>query len=390
VRHHHLENGEKARLQAATESASGMCLSGLAGLYCYFLGLAHTWMDEGAIGIWLIPSEFMDVNYGKAIKQYLLNKVTLLRIHRFDPNDVQFADALVSSAIVCFRKNNPPKAHQVEFTFGGTLAKPQVSKSIYGNVLEREPKWTRFPLQEVRPENNGHTLGDFFSIKRGLATGDNSFFLLTSEQMAERELPPEFFRPILPSPRYLPDDEVDSDENGVPLVERQLFMLDSDMPEDYIREKYPKLAQYLDEGRLRNVNDRYLCRYRKPWYSQEHRPAAPIICTYIGRSDNKDRKTFRFIRNRSQATAANTYLMLYPKGELARKIDSDPAIADQIWEKLNQLPTEVLLSEGRVYGGGMHKLEPKELANVPADEIAELLDWRGNPQSMTETLPLPI
>jgi adenine-specific DNA-methyltransferase len=32
-----------------------------------------------------------------------------------------------------------------------------------------------------------------------------------------------------------------------------------------------------------------------------------------------------------------------------------------------------LLSEGKVYGGGMFKLEPKELANVDATAIAALI-----------------
>jgi hypothetical protein len=31
------------------------------------------------------------------------------------------------------------------------------------------------------------------------------------------------------------------------------------------------------------------------------------------------------------------------------------------------------LTEGRVYGGGLHKIEPKELAQVAVEEIAALL-----------------
>jgi len=37
------------------------------------------------------------------------------------------------------------------------------------------------------------------------------------------------------------------------------------------------------------------------------------------------------------------------------------------------ITTEDMIDEGRVYGGGMHKLEPRELAKVNATAIYNLL-----------------
>jgi adenine-specific DNA-methyltransferase len=196
VRHHHLQNGNKFRLQSRTCNASGMKLSGLAGLYCHFLGLAHAWMADGGVAGWLIPSEFMDVNYGLAVKLYLLERVTLLRIHRFDPNDVQFADALVSSAIVWFRNTPPPVDHRVLFTMGGTLLEPVVSRSISAGELGVELKWTRFPAADVRIRTTTPKLSAFFQIKRGIATGDNKFFIFSEEDVKTHALPIQELRHI--------------------------------------------------------------------------------------------------------------------------------------------------------------------------------------------------
>lgn len=373
VRHHHLQNGDKVRLKTLTYHASGMKLSGLGGLYCHFLGLSHAWMADNGIAGWLIPSEFMDVNYGQVMKHYLLSKVTLLHIHRFDPNVVQFGDALVSSAVVWFKKSPPPKNHAARFTFGGTLLAPALSRDVPTNDLAREHKWTRLPTANVRGERTVQTLSDFFQIKRGLATGDNRFFILDAENILSRGLPLELFRPILPSPRYLPDNEVLADENGLPLLRQRLFLLDTRLSEERISERFPALFAYLQDGKTRGIQKRYLCQHRMPWYAQENRPPAPIVCTYLGRSDTKSGRPFRFILNNSVATVANVYLAMYPTPILEQAMKADPTLLHRVWTVLNQMSPDRFFSEGRVYGGGLHKLEPSELASVEATEIANLI-----------------
>lgn len=379
VRHHHMAAAEKLRLQADVEKTAGVKLSGLTGLYGYFLLRSHDWLAAGALAGWLIPSEFMDVNYGLQIKQYLLQNVTLLRIHRFDPNHAQFADALVSSAVVWFKKEKPPKNYNVEFSYGGTLVEPEKIELISAEILRTTAKWTTFPKTTVVSKDKGSLrLSDFFKIKRGLVTGANKFFILTPRQIAKYDLPSEFLRPILPSPRYLPADEIETDEKGNPVLERQLFLLACSLPEDEVKSKYPSLWEYFQLGVRDGTHERYLCRHRWPWYAQEDRPASPLLCTYMGRKTSNG-KPFRFILNHSQATVPNVYLMLYPKPVVQQKIKDTPALLEKIWYALKEIPVEVLTGEGRVYGGGLHKIEPNELANVSADIILKNLPELSDP-----------
>lgn len=370
VRHHHISGSGKSQLQLKAERSCGVKINGLSGLYCYFMGLSHKWMREGAIAAWLVPSEFMDVNYGTQLKQYLLNKVTLLQIHRFDPEDVQFTDALVSSAVIFFRNELPQKTSNVLFSFGGKISEPRISRRVSVSELTKEKKWTRFPKAKKALRQSSVTLGDLFEIKRGLATGDNSFFILTRDQIENLGLPFECFTPVLPGTRYIPTDEIEADIDGNPIVDKQLFLLDTRLPEEEIRERYPNLKSYLDTGHHADkaVSNRYLCRSRRPWYSQENRPPAPIVCTYMGRG-REGKRPFRFILNHSQATACNVFLMIYPRPQIQKVIRENPEIIRAIWKFLNAVDPEKLIDHGRVYGGGLHKLEPKELRGFPADNL---------------------
>ena len=363
VRHHHLRGSDKSRIRDAAERASGVRLSGLAGLYCYFILLAHRWLAPGAVSAWLVPSEFFDVNYGAPLKQYLLDRVSLLRLHRFSAGDGQFADALVSSAVLIFRNAPPPAGHVARISSGGDLAQPRRAADIPIDALSRVRKWTALPDAAGEPESNALTIGRLFDVRRGIVTGGNSFFVLDREEAARWDIPREFLTPILPPPRDLAGDVVDADEDGLPKSDQQRFLIDCRLPRSTVQRSHPALWAYLSRGEP-SIADRYLCRSRTPWYRQERRPPAPLLCTYMGRSAN-GAGPFRFIRNRSRATIANVYLALYPRPRLRENMEADQSLIDDIWRHLARLDADAMIKQGRVYGGGLHKIEPTELARVP-------------------------
>jgi predicted RNA methylase len=373
VRHHHLSGEDKDRLKAKLSQSLRLEMSGLAGLYCYFLLLCHDWMEEQGLAIWLIPSEFMDVNYGSTVRSYLTEHVTLLHLHRFCPTDAQFTDALVSSVVVVFRKSPPPPDHSALFSFGGSIEAPETEALVVLEKLRESQKWTQFPANPSIFKTDGLKLGDIFSIKRGLATGSNGFFILTEAEVENWQIPRKFLKPILPGPRNLTKDIVESSPNGLPDVSPLLFLLDCDAPEGEIQQNWPRFYEYIQQGREQEIDIAYIASHRTPWYSQENRPPAPFLCTYMGRSRN-GKHPFRFIWNRSQATAHNVYLMLYPKGPLRDLLNEHPESAAQIFETLQNIGAERFISEGRVYGGGLHKVEPKELAKIPAGFLLEKLE----------------
>ncbi len=91
---------------------------------------------------------------------------------------------------------------------------------------------------------------------------------------------------------------------------------------------------------------------------------------------------FLFFWNQSRATAANVYLLLYPKGEMKAALAARPDLHPIVFSHLQSLTGEHLIKEGRVYGGGLHKMEPKELANLPADVFARIIQGRATAKQM--------
>ena len=363
VRHHDINAADKKRLQASVLAETGLRLSGLAGLYCHFLLLSVKWMKPGGIGVWLIPTEWMSVNYGSAIRTFLSEHVRLLRIHRFASEDVRFSDALVSSCVVWFRKE--PSAETALFTTGTDMSHPDDSVNVPIVSLRQASKWP--PIESVET-TSAPRLRDFFTIRRGIATGDNPFFIVPEEKAREKGFPRALLKPILPSPRHLKTDLVQSDADGIPTNVRRQFLLDCTGKD---KDQLPKsILAYLAGGE-QTTSIKKLCAGRTRWYDQEQRAPSPILCSYMGRGDGTGAPV-RFILNESAAIATNSFLMLYPKGALRRVFHESAENREAAWRCLLAIPSGEFRRAGRCYGGGLQKMEPRELGDLACPALA---DW---------------
>jgi hypothetical protein len=381
VRHHHLDRAAKQRLQQRVRETLGLEVSGLAGLYVHMLLLSHAWMAEGGVAAWLVPSEWMDVNYGSVVRTFLTEHVTPLRIHLFEAADVRFDDALVSSSVVFFRKAHPTHEARVLLTAGEELAAPRREASVALRELRAVGKWSpivRGLQAPRRTSGSAATLGDLFRIRRGLATGRNDFFIRPRTEWEALGIPDEVLRPILPASRSLAEPIIEAEADGYPRLARVLALLDIRLSESEVQARFPALWSYLESEAGQAAREGYLARSRKRWYAQEAREPAMFVCTYMGRGRG-GASPFRLFLNRSRAVATNVFLMLYPQGALAARLAADPAVQEVVLRLLTEIAAGGFQQHGRVYGGGLHKLEPKELAALPAAPILEALELAAEP-----------
>lgn len=362
MRYQQVPPAYKQKLQERVAVQMGMRINGQASLYVYFLLLSHGWMKKEAVAAWLIPSEFMETNYGAVIRQYLTQRVELIRIHRFSPDNVQFENALVSSAVVVFRNSLPIPDRTVMLSSGGSLLNPKHTENVTLSELRQESKWKIPRILHSISSSLPPRIGDLFTVHRGLATGANSFFIMERSIAAQRGIPDVALRPILPKARTLETDIIEREKDGYPRVSPQLCLLDCELSEEEIRATYPRLLDYLKTA-SETVLTSTLVQSRRPWYHQEQRHPASFLCTYMGRG-SENYAPLRFLWNKSDAVATNTYLMLYPRDALDRLITEQPDTLERVFALLKEISSQDLYSNGRIYGGGLRKIEPMEFLNV--------------------------
>lgn len=379
-RYEEIPKDYREEIHRIAKEQTGIDVASNAGLYVYHLLIMDKWLCNDAVAVWLLPSIFMQVKYGEAIRTYLLNNVQLIKIHIYNEEIEQFDNTNVSTAIVVFRKKKSEEKEKILISYGASMNHPINYRYVERDMLlESMDNWRAISNRNESWDmlQKRVTFNDLFEIKRGVATGANSYFVMTREKATRLQIPDIALKPLIPKARYLKSLVIEKTEDGYPDVDPQWVIIDCDLDETVIKKLYPCFYDYLQLAKVKGddgiaIVDRALIKKRKPWYKQEKRDPPAFLLTYMGRN-KENLPPLYFIWNKSQAIALNTYLLLYPRQWLRDKFLENPMMYEVVLNALNKSAEEIISTRTRIYSGGLNKIEPNELRNMPVMGLGDLL-----------------
>ncbi|MEU3311569.1 N-6 DNA methylase [Streptomyces sp. NPDC006662] len=351
VRHHQIDAKWKKWL---TRQASEFKLpaSQLAGLHVHFFLATAKYAQPGDAGAFITSAEWLDVNYGRLVRDLLLNQLGGEAVHVIDPSASPFADATTTGAVSCFTVGSSVKSMRLRPVksvqdLGGLKGGRVVSRER----LEEAPRWS--PLVRVSPklEEGLVELGELCRVHRGQVTGANAVWVANP---AEVKLPGDVLYPSITRAKELfAAGESLDDLSSLKVV----IDLPSDLDELDTASRR-KVERFLRIAKKQGADETYIAKARKAWWSVGLRAPAPILATYMAR------RPPAFVRNGAEARHINIAHGLYPRDELT------PRALDGL---AHYLRTSVTLGQGRTYAGGLTKFEPREMERLPVPHPEVLL-----------------
>lgn len=340
VRHHDLEPQWKEWYRR-TMAAHGIVASQLAGLHAQFMLRTVELMRDGDAMLFVTAAEWLDNGYGQAVRDLLggAGDVALRSLWLAAPDESVFPDALVSSVVVEAQRGGGDAAVQTGMIAGRAL---HPVRRLDRASLRAAQRWTPLCREQPIAIAGGAELGELFRITRGQVTGLNSAWVVKPEDA----MPATLTVPAITRAREIIDDLAATRE-GVARLARVV-----DLPSDLDALASPEreaALRFVDRARALGADRSYIARHRTPWYRVGMREPPAAFVSYMGRRP----PVFR--ANPQRVSFLNIAHGLYPRAPMAE------VVLSRILQHLN---TTTDLYSGRVYGGGLAKFEPSDIARL--------------------------
>ena len=352
VRHHLISPSLKAWLKREADQL-GVKASALAGLHAYFFLAIAKNAKNGDFGSLITSAEWLDVNYGRLVRELFLGRLGGQGVFIIDPAAQPFPGTATTGAITTFAIGS--RSASAYFARGTKLpceADLSSGCQVEHRLLRLQSRWSDFSRTRQEIPAGYVELGELCRVHRGQVTGANKVWIAGKHSEG---LPDEVLFPTVTKARELfGAGAVLSDSAALRRVidvPRDLSALDGGSR--LAVERFLRLAA--DMG----ANEGYVARHRQAWWSVRLHEPAPILATYMAR------RPPAFVLNKASARHLNIAHGLYPRERFAgRTLEALVA-----W-----LRKSSSMRGGREYAGGLTKFEPREMERIPVPEPAMLLE----------------
>jgi hypothetical protein len=366
IRHHRIDEETKLVLKEIVTkiTRNAIVIDGRAGYHIYFLIQALNLLDKDGKLAFIMPADTCEGKFAKNLWKWISEKFCIESVITFNEEATPFP--YVDTNVIIFLIKNSRPQNDLLWVKVNEAYKSDLFDFISSKFTKNEFPSLDIYCRELKegintglsrpPQNqNGFKfhLNDFAYVMRGIATGSNEFFFLTSKQVEKLGIPKAFFKRAIGRTK-------DSAQNILTI--KDIENLDKKNRPTYLlsinrQGSYPKsVTDYLKMGEEIGLPNHPLIQQRKPWYKMEQRKVPPLLFAYLGRRNS------RFIKNEAGVLPLTSFLCVYP-------IYEDKEYIDNLWQALNHPETlENLKLVGKSYGSGAIKVEPGNLNKLPISE----------------------
>ena len=268
VRHHQIEPAGKKWL-AESAARLGLKASGLAGLHAHFLLATALHARPGDIGSFVTSAEWLDVNYGRLMRELFAARLGGLSIHLIDPTASPFSDAATTAVVTCFEVGTTSKTIRMKrIPDAKALGALDDGREMDRQQLVRAPRWTPLLNRTPKPPSGYVELGELCRVHRGAVTGANKTWITGA---ADPALPSSVLIPAVTRARELfdaLDGKLNTARNLLAVIALPADLDTFDTADRILIDRFLRSAQ------RQGVPEGYVASHRKPWWSVRLREPA--------------------------------------------------------------------------------------------------------------------
>jgi len=330
---------------------TGVKYSGYTNLYILFLIKSIFQLSNTGRLAYIIPSEFLNSKYGTPIKQLLIERRLLRAIINFQNNEEMFFNATTTCCIVLL--DNEEKDSVVFYNLSsvddlnGLEIGTEYSNSIRIDYdkLHASEKWRSYINQEDRQDYlNLKDISEYCSVSRGIATGANDFFCISLSKAQWLSIPIQCLsKCICRSADIKTAIFTEADFQKLSDSDKTVYLLD-------VKETdAPLIKEYIEFGEKNGVDKKYLPSCRKPWFSMEQKPVAPIWVS------SACRETIKFVRNLAGTKSLTTFHSIFVNYNYQEYTDLIFCYF------LTPIAQTIIRKNRKELGNGLDKFQPNDL-----------------------------